>query len=106
AGLRIPEVPELTFRYSHEFRDGRKDSTVWGDTALTGLAANNVRGVVPSFWDIDEQRDIFALYAKHTISKTDVGLGLRYDMINNNNSRNIHRRPGELTGSVTEAADR
>jgi hypothetical protein len=107
AGLRIPEKPELTFRYSHEFRDGKKDSTIWGDTVRLGLpGANNSRGIVPTFLAIDERRDSFALDAKHTISKTDFGLGLRYDRIDNDDSRNIHRRPGELTGSVTAAADR
>jgi hypothetical protein len=106
-GLRIPGVPELTLRYSHEFRDGRKDSTVWGDTALLGLPGpNNLRGIVPSFWKIDEERDIVALDAKHTISKTAVGAGIRYDRINYVNSLNIHRRPGELTGTATQAADR
>jgi hypothetical protein len=68
--------------------------------------ANNLRGIVPSFWTINEQRDTFALDAKHTISKTDIGLGLRYDIINNDDSLNIHRRPGELTGSATQATDR
>src|SRR5262245_44624147 len=100
SGLRIPGVPELTLRYSHEFRCVKKDSTVWGDSAALGIAsANNSRGIVPSFWSIDEKRDIFSLDARHTISKTLIGAGFRYDKINNDDSRNIHRRPGELTGS-------
>jgi hypothetical protein len=58
-GLTLPGKPVLTFRYSHQFREGRKDSTVWGDTTRTGLTgATNTRGIVPSFWDIDEERDI------------------------------------------------
>ncbi|MEY2465901.1 MAG: hypothetical protein QOD03_422, partial [Verrucomicrobiota bacterium] len=82
-------------------------STIWGDTTLLGLpGANNSRAIVPTFLGIDEDRDSFALDAKHTVSKTDFGLGLRYDMIDNNDTRNIHRRPGELTGSATAAADR
>jgi hypothetical protein len=106
-GLRIPDVPELTFRYAHDFRGGRKDSTIWGDTALLGISgANTSRGIVPSFRDIDEKRDIFIFDLKHKISTTDFGVGVRYDRIENHNSLNIHRRPGELTGSVTEAADR
>ena len=36
-GLRLPNWPEITVRYSHQFRDGQKDSTIWGDTTLTGL---------------------------------------------------------------------
>jgi DmsE family decaheme c-type cytochrome len=36
-GLRAPDLPEITVRYTHEFRDGQKDSTMWGDTNLTGI---------------------------------------------------------------------
>src|SRR6266536_5798474 len=62
-GLRVPDWPEITIRYSHEFRFGQKDSTVWGDTNLTGLAPpfNSTRKIVPSFRDIDETRDIVSL---------------------------------------------
>src|SRR6516165_9523591 len=67
-GLRVPDWPEITLRYSHEFRDGQKDSTVWGDTTLTGLAVNPTRKIIPSFRDIDETRDIFALDISKTIS--------------------------------------
>lgn len=95
-GLTLPGKPILTFRYSHQFRDGRKDSTIWGDTTRTGLTGGtSTRGIVPTFWDIDEERDIFALDAKHTIGNTDVGAGLRYETSEISNSRNIHRRPGE-----------
>jgi hypothetical protein len=107
AGLTIPNVPEVIFHYSHEFRQGEKDSTEWGDTALLGLPGpNNSRGIVPTFLGIDEKRDIFALDAKHTISKTTLGLGVRYEATDNDDTRNIHRRPGELTGTATQAADR
>src|SRR5246127_2899770 len=57
-GLRVPNWPEITIRYSHEFRDGQKDSTTWGDTTLTGLPVNPTRKIVPSFREIDETRDI------------------------------------------------
>ena len=36
-GLQLPDWPEIIIRYSHEFRQGQKDSTIWGDTNLTGL---------------------------------------------------------------------
>jgi hypothetical protein len=95
-GLRVPKWPEITFRYEHQWRDGQKDSTSWGDTGLTGLpGSNNLRNIVPTFLTIDETRDIFTLDLTHTISKTEVGLGLRYENQDNNNSRNVHRRPME-----------
>jgi hypothetical protein len=107
AGLTIPELPEITFHYSHEFREGMKNSTIWGDTVRLGIAGpNNSRGIVPAFRGIDEQRDIFTLDIKHTISATTLGIGARYEMLHNDDTLNIHRRPGELTGSATQAADR
>ncbi|HET9857603.1 MAG TPA: hypothetical protein VFP99_07180, partial [Chthoniobacterales bacterium] len=40
-GLRVPDWPEITLHWSHMDRDGQKDSTIWGDTTLTGLPINN-----------------------------------------------------------------
>src|ERR1700745_2109963 len=34
-GLRAPNWPEITIRYEHEFRQGMKDSTIWGAPTLT-----------------------------------------------------------------------
>ena len=97
-GLRLPKWPEITFRYEHQWRDGLKDSTSWGDTTLTGVpGSNNVRNIVPSFLDLDESRHIFSLDLRHTIGKTEVGAGVRYETQETNNARNVHRRPGEPT---------
>ncbi|MCI0744324.1 MAG: hypothetical protein L0Y58_02860 [Verrucomicrobia subdivision 3 bacterium] len=93
AGLRLPDVPQVTFRYTYQVRDGDKNSTVWGDSNLTGGVGT--RAFVPSFWEIDEERHIFELDALHPIGKTDVGLGLRYELTDNDNSRNMRRRPLE-----------
>jgi hypothetical protein len=97
-GLRAPNWPEITIRYSHEFRFGQKDSTVWGDTNLTGLAPpfNSTRKIVPSFRDIDETRDIVSLEAKHTFGDTDVLLGMRYEHNDNDYSLNTERGAGQL----------
>jgi hypothetical protein len=97
AGLTLPDIPVVTFRYSHQFRDGKKGSTIWGDSALTrGLGT---RGIVPSFYDIDERRDIFELDVKHTIGNTDFGVGGRADFLDQDNARYIRRRPFE-TGTT------
>ena len=97
-GLRAPNWPEITIRYSHEFRFGQKDSTIWGDTNLTGLAppANTTRKYVPSFRDIDEKRDIVSLEISKTIGNTDVLLGMRYEHNTNDYSLNIERGAGQL----------
>src|SRR6266511_4564939 len=95
-GLRVPDWPEITIRYSHEFRDGQKDSTSWGDTSLTGLAVNPTRKIVPSFRDIDETRDIFSFEASKTIGNTDVLLGMRYEHNENDDSLNMERSAGSV----------
>ena len=52
--LTLPDKPGFTS--SIFIKSGRrKDSTIWGDTTLTGGA---VSGIVPSFRDIDEERDV------------------------------------------------
>jgi hypothetical protein len=93
AGLRLPEIPQITFRYGYQVRDGDKASTSWGDSNLTG--GFGTRAFVPSFWKIDEKRHVFDLDALHAIGKTDIGLGVRYEITDNHNSRNMRRRPFE-----------
>jgi hypothetical protein len=95
-GLRVPNWPEITIRYEHEFRDGQKDSTIWGDTSLTGLPVNPTRKIVPSFRDIDETRDIFSFEASKTFGNTDVLLGMRYEHNENDDSLNMERGAGQL----------
>jgi hypothetical protein len=90
AGLRMEDIPEITFGYSHEWRDGTKDSTIWGQSDLIPIGY----GIVPTFYNIDETRDIFTLDLAHTLGKTDLGLGLRYDHVSNENSRVMNNRPG------------
>ena len=93
AGLRLPDVPAITARYRHLFREGQKNSLTWGDTQLTGGFGS--RGIVPSFWDVDEDRDIFDIDVEHGIRSTDVGLGFLYESSEIDNSRNVRRRPDE-----------
>jgi hypothetical protein len=95
-GLRVPNWPEITIRYEHEFRFGQKDSTIWGDTTLTGLAVNPTRKIVPSFRDIDEKRDIFSFEASKTFGNTDVLLGMRYEHNENDDSLNMERNAGQV----------
>ena len=93
AGLRLPDIPQITVRYAYQVRDGDKPSLVWGDSNLTG--GFGTRAVVPSFWEIDEKRHIVDLDVLHTFGNTDVGIGGRWEIFDNNNSRNMRRRPFE-----------
>jgi hypothetical protein len=73
-----------------------KDSTIWGDTTLTGLAVQPTRKIVPSFRDIDETRDIFSFEASKTIGNTDVMLGMRYEHNDNDDSLSMERNAGQI----------
>ncbi len=92
-GLIPKDKPNVFFKYSHLYRDGEKSSTIWGPTHP--LLLGPTRGLVPSFYDIDEKRDIFALDATHHIKATDFGLGVRYEMGTVNNALNTSQYPGE-----------
>ena len=96
-GLRVPDWPEITVHFSREFREGQKDSTIWGDTGLTGLAVNPTRKIVPAFSDIDETRDIFAIDAMKTFGNTDIDLGMRWEHNENNDRLEMERNPDQFT---------
>jgi hypothetical protein len=92
AGLTLPNKPTVTFRYNHEFRNGQEDSTSWGDLDIPGYGD---RKIVPSFWDINERSDSFALDAQHTLGSTTFGLGMRYEISTTDDALNVLRNPGE-----------
>ena len=91
AGLTLEKVPKITFKYTHQYREGDKSSTAWG---LTHPAVGVTRGLGPSFYDIDEHSDIFQLDATHRIRKTDLGLGLRYETGKLDDALKISQGPG------------
>jgi hypothetical protein len=94
-GLTLKNKPSLFFKYAHQYREGEKSSTIWGQTHP--LNTTLIRGISPSFYDIDEERDIFELDAKHRIKSTDVGLGLRYETGDFDNALKISQFPNEPT---------
>ena len=92
AGITLPDRPTVSFKYSHQFRDGEKDSLIWGDSLQGGYG---IRGIAPSFRSIDETRDIFQTDVTHSFGSTDWGLGLRYEAYRQDNSLNMRPRAGE-----------
>jgi hypothetical protein len=94
-GLQMPDLPEITLRYSHEFRDGQKDATIWGDTTLTGIPFGT-RSIAPAFRNIDETRDTVSFDISKTFGNTDLLLGMRYEHNENEDSLNMIRGAGQL----------
>lgn len=96
-GLRMEDVPEVTFSYRHLYRNGDKDSTCWGDslanTSWGGVAGSNPAfKFLPALWDIDETTDIFELDVEYTLGNTDLAIGAVYENYKLNNSRYTPRR--------------
>src|SRR5436190_1871606 len=80
----------------HNYRDGDKSSTSWGFTHPDlsndpGL----VRGISPSFYDINEHSDLFQLDVTHHIKATEFGLGLSYETGKLDDALKINQFPGE-----------
>ncbi len=99
AGLTLPDKPIITFRYDHDFRQGDKDSTSWGD--ITTVTASD-RKIVPTFMGIDETRDVFQVNIKDTVGNTDAGLGVRYEIDRDNDSTYIDLDPANANRFVTQ----
>jgi len=99
-GLQLPDWPELVFHYSHMWRQGEKDSTVWGDTTLTGLPTNPARKIAPAYRDIKEIRDIFAFDATKAFGDTSITLGMRYEHDDNDDKLQLERGAGQLPPRV------
>lgn len=101
AGLTVPDLPQLTLKYQHQFRDGQKSSTIWGDST----DSKYVRGIVPTFLDLDETRDVVSVDATDTFGNTELGLGARYEMDDLDNSRNVTRSTGTSNKRNVTLAD-
>lgn len=93
AGLRLENVPNITFKYTHDFRNGQEGSTSWGYVNPPGSSL--AQGLSPSILDIDEHSDAFQLDVTHRIKSTDISLGLRYETGKLNDALEISQYPGE-----------
>ncbi len=75
--------PKVSFKYTHTYRDGEEGSTLWGLPASP--TANTLR-LSPSIEAINDKSDTFQVDASKQIKKTNVGLGVRYEVGQINNS--------------------
>lgn len=88
-GLTPPDGPMLTLKLAREYRKGTKDSIIWGDSTQGGVT----RGMVPSFREIDEIRNRVQADLKHTVGRSDLGIGLRLDIADTDNKFKERRTP-------------
>jgi hypothetical protein len=100
--IALKGAPVFTLRYTNELRSGRKDSTIWGSSSLTGLAfnlapnpINPARKITPSYIDLSERHEEIELSMKHKIGKTNLFVSVKGDQFNNVDTRNVTNYPGE-----------
>ena len=103
--IAMPKAPVYTFRYTNELRNGRKDSTILGDSDLTGVpyyingVANPIspnRKIVPAYLQLAERHEEWETAVRHTVDKTTMRFAVSGDKINNDDTRSVDRYPGEL----------
>lgn len=101
AKVEMPDRPVMGIRYTNETRDGRKDSTTWGDSNLTGLptvpANNATRKIVPAYLEMDERHQVLEGSIRQTVGKTSATLRVVGDWVRNLDTRFVTRYPGEVT---------
>ncbi len=96
AGLTPKDLPKVVFKYTHSYRDGDKNSTIWGPVHPDLLnSPSTVRNVFPSLYNINEKVDTFALDVTHHIKTTDFGAGVRYDTASLSDKRQESFYPDE-----------
>jgi hypothetical protein len=93
-------------RYERTTRDGTKSSTIWSDTNLVGSFGN--RGIVPSFYDMDEVTDTFSIDIGTTAEEgaaTQWHIGARYAETKIDDRRHSRRRPFETADRIVTSRD-
>lgn len=94
AGLK-KDAWNLTIRTSHQYRKGSKDSTIWGDSAYSGLGTA-VRKTSPTLMEIDETRDTLAIDLGYENEALEAGAGVRWESIETDNSNSFVRSIGQF----------
>ncbi len=103
--LAMPDAPVFTLRYTNEVRNGRKDSTIWGDSDNTGITiwsqsalnvVSSTRKFVPAYTDIGEHHQTLEYSMKYTVGRTTFELAAIGDLVDNLDTRYMSRYPGEV----------
>ncbi len=92
-GLFKPtEELDLHLKVSHSMRDGGKASTMEGATTHTRIGQRNI---VPSSWDLNEQRTVVDLDATLRNETSTLTTAVRLDHGETNNARYVRQNPNE-----------
>ncbi len=83
AGLRMEDLPEVTFKYEHEYKKGAKSRLTWASVIEGGWT----RKISPSWQELDEEVNAFDLEGKHEIGGYEVEVEQRFEDISTNSRR-------------------
>lgn len=87
AGYRKDGQPNVTFKYTHSYRNGDEGTTSWG--VPPGATSSSLR-LYPGLLNIDEKSDAFQLDVTHHIKSTAVGLGLEFETGDLNDGHDLY----------------
>ena len=105
-GWTPKKSPSITFKYTHRYRDGEDNSTIWGPTHPDSGNTTLIRGLYPAAYGLNESADIFELDVRHHIKATQLALGLRVETGRVNDTANLTLFPGEpIQRDVTGRSD-
>ena len=99
--INLPNAPIFKIRYTNEIRDGKKDSTEWGASDLTGITSatppiSPVRHIIPGYLQMDEHHQTLEGSMKQTVGKTTYQLTALADYVNNMDGQFVAIDQGEV----------
>lgn len=75
AGLRRPNLPNVTVGYERQYKNGEKSLLEWGGVTQAG----NTRKIYPALQNVDETTDIVRLEVQHEIKNIRLADQFRYE---------------------------
>lgn len=100
-----PDRPEFELSYTNELRNGRKDTTILGDTDYTGIPIwtqsslnpySAARKLVPAYIDLNERQENLVALMKHSVGETKLEFEIAYNRNHSLDTRWVNRYPDEL----------
>ena len=87
-GLTLEGLPDVTLLYERRYKDGSKTKLNWGEAEETPPTGNATRNIVPTWYQMDEVVDTFAVGLSDDIAGVAVSGEQRWEWLNAETLRN------------------